>query len=333
MKQSDIILEIKDLSVEFQTVEGTVRAVNGLNYVLHKGEKLGIVGESGSGKSVSSLGVMHLIPNPPGKITEGSILYDGEDLVKKGEKEMQKIRGNEISMIFQEPMTSLNPIIKCGRQIAETLSLHRGLKKKEAMAEAIKMMKAVGIANAEARAHEYPHQMSGGMRQRVMIAMALACQPRILIADEPTTALDVTIQAQILDLIRELNEKMGTSVLFITHDLGVVNELCDNVIVMYTGRIMEKAPVKELFENPLHPYSIGLMEAIPKITKEREPLMTIDGMVPNPTEKIEGCSFWPRCPKATERCKKSMPPMVEVSEERSVRCWLYAAEENKEVCL
>ena len=333
MNPSDIILEIKDLCVEFQTVEGTVRAVNSLNYTLHQGEKLGIVGESGSGKSVSSLGIMQLIPNPPGKITNGSILYKGENLVEKSEKEMQKIRGNEISMIFQEPMTSLNPIIKCGKQIAETLRLHRGLDKKAAMEEAIKMMKAVGIANAEARAHEYPHQMSGGMRQRVMIAMALACQPQILIADEPTTALDVTIQAQILDLIRDLNEKMGTSVLFITHDLGVVNELCDTVIVMYTGRIVEKAPVRALFEKPLHPYSMGLLSAIPKITKEREPLSTIEGMVPNPTEKIEGCSFWPRCPKATERCKKDAPPMVEVSEERQVRCWLYAAEESKEVSL
>lgn len=330
MNHADVILEIKDLSVEFQTVEGTVRAVNGLNYVLHKGEKLGIVGESGSGKSVSSLAMMQLIPNPPGRITGGEICYRGEDLLKKREKDMEKIRGNEISMIFQEPMTSLNPIMKCGKQIAETLRLHRGMKKKEAMDEAIRMMQAVGIANAEVRAHEYPHQMSGGMRQRVMIAMALACRPNILIADEPTTALDVTIQAQILDLIRDLNEELGTSVLFITHDLGVINELCDNVIVMYTGCIMEKAPVKELFANPLHPYSQGLVDAIPKITKEREPFRTIHGMVPNPTEQIEGCSFWPRCPKATERCKKQVPPVVQVSEERSVRCWLYANDENGE---
>ncbi len=238
---------------------------------LHKGEKLGIVGESGSGKSVSSLGMMQLIPNPPGRITGGEILYHGKDLVKASEKEMQKIRGNEISMIFQEPMTSLNPIIKCGKQIAESLRLHRGMKKKEAMEEAVRMMRAVGIANPEVRAHEYPHQMSGGMRQRVMIAMALACQPQILIADEPTTALDVTIQAQILDLIRELNESMGTSVVFITHDLGVVSELCDTVIVMYTGHIVEQAPVKELFESPKHPYTKGLLNAIPKITKDGIP--------------------------------------------------------------
>lgn len=329
MSQAETILEIKDLCVEFKTVEGTVQAVDHLSYLLHKGEKLGIVGESGSGKSVSSLGMMQLIPNPPGKITGGEILYKGQDLVKASEKEMQKIRGNEISMIFQEPMTSLNPIIKCGKQIAESLRLHRGMKKKEAMEEAIRMMKAVGIANPEVRAHEYPHQMSGGMRQRVMIAMALACKPQILIADEPTTALDVTIQAQILDLIRELNESMGTSVVFITHDLGVVSELCDTVIVMYTGHIVEQAPVRELFETPKHPYTAGLLNAIPRITKERKPLETIEGMVPNPTERIEGCSFSPRCPHATERCRKENPPVRQLSESRTVRCWLYADEEKE----
>ena len=287
MNQSEKILEIKDLCVEFKTVEGTVKAINHLNYTLHKGEKLGIVGESGSGKSVSSLGIMQLIPNPPGEIVGGEILYKGQDLVKKSEKDMQKIRGNEISMIFQEPMTSLNPIIKCGRQIAESLRLHRGMNKKEAMEEAIRMMQAVGIANPEVRAHEYPHQMSGGMRQRVMIAMALACQPQILIADEPTTALDVTIQAQI--------------------------------------------PVRELFNDPKHPYTVGLMSAIPRITKDRPPLETIEGVVPNPTEQISGCSFWPRCPHATEQCKQGEPPVVQLSEERQVRCWLYAdAAEKKE---
>ena len=330
MNESDIILEIKDLCVEFQTAEGTVRAVNRLDYTLSKGEKLGIVGESGSGKSVSSLGVMQLIPNPPGKITQGSILYKGKDLVNCSEKEMQKIRGNEISMIFQEPMTSLNPIIQCGKQIAETLRLHHGLNKKEAMEKAVEMMKSVGIANAEVRAREYPHQMSGGMRQRVMIAMALACRPQILIADEPTTALDVTIQAQILDLIRDLNQELGTSVLFITHDLGVVNELCDTVIVMYAGRIVERASTAALFEKPLHPYSEGLMTAIPKITRERAPLETIEGMVPNPTERLDGCSFWPRCPRATEQCKKVEPPVCQMDGDRMVRCWLYA-KEDKEV--
>lgn len=298
MNQSETLLEIKDLCVEFKTMAGTVHAVDHLSYTLHRGEKLGIVGESGSGKSVSSLAMMQLIPNPPGKVTGGQILYNGKDLVKLSEREMQKIRGNEISMIFQEPMTSLNPIIRCGKQIAESLRLHRGMKKKEAMEEAIKMMQAVGIANPQARAYEYPHQMSGGMRQRVMIAMALACQPQILIADEPTTALDVTIQAQILDLIRDLNQEMNTSVVFITHDLGVVSELCDTVIVMYNGHIVEKAPTADIFREPLHPYTQGLLSAIPRITKERKPLSTIEGMVPNPVERIKGCRFWPRCPKA-----------------------------------
>ena len=331
MSQAEIVLEVKDLCVEFKTVEGTVQAVDHLSYVLHKGEKLGIVGESGSGKSVSSLGMMQLIPNPPGRITHGEILYHGRDLVKAPEREMQKIRGNEMSMIFQEPMTSLNPIIKCGKQIAESLRLHRGMNKKEAMEEAVRMMRAVGIANPEVRAHEYPHQMSGGMRQRVMIAMALACQPQILIADEPTTALDVTIQAQILDLIREMNEELGTSVLFITHDLGVVSELCDTVIVMYTGHIVEQAPAGELFRDAKHPYTIGLLNAIPEITKERKPLSTIDGMVPNPTERIKGCSFWPRCPHASEWCKKSSPPVSRLSDDRLVRCWLYEnRDEEKE---
>lgn len=328
MKQSDIILEVRDLCVEFQTVEGRVQAVDHLSYTLHKGEKLGIVGESGSGKSVSSLAMMQLIPNPPGRVTGGEILYKGRDLVKLSEKEMQKLRGNEISMIFQEPMTSLNPIIQCGKQIAESLRLHRGMNKKEAAEEAVRMMKAVGIANPEVRAHEYPHQMSGGMRQRVMIAMALACQPQILIADEPTTALDVTIQAQILDLIRDLNREMNAAVLFITHDLGVVSELCDTVIVMYTGHIVEQAPVRELFRDPKHPYTVGLLNAIPAITKERKPLKTIEGVVPNPTERIEGCSFWPRCPHASERCRKEAPPVTRPGEDRLVRCWLYAGEDG-----
>ncbi len=328
MNHSETLLEIKDLCVEFKTMAGTVHAVDHLSYTLHRGEKLGIVGESGSGKSVSSLAMMQLIPNPPGKVTGGQILYNGKDLVKLSEREMEKIRGNEISMIFQEPMTSLNPIIRCGKQIAESLQLHRGMKKKEAMEEAIKMMQAVGIANPQARAYEYPHQMSGGMRQRVMIAMALACQPQILIADEPTTALDVTIQAQILDLIRDLNQKMNTSVVFITHDLGVVSELCDTVIVMYNGHIVEKAPVADIFREPLHPYTQGLLSAIPRITKERKPLSTIEGMVPNPVERIKGCRFWPRCPKACDRCRKEEPPVFSVREDRQVRCWLYAQADN-----
>lgn len=324
MSLNSPLLEIKELSVEFQTVEGTVHAINNLSYSLNEGETLGIVGESGSGKSVSSLGIMKLIPNPPGKIVNGEILYNGKDLTKISEKEMEKIRGDEISMIFQEPMTSLNPIMTCGKQIAESLILHRGMKKKEAMLTAIELMKEVGIANPEKRVHEYPHQMSGGMRQRVMIAVALACRPKILICDEPTTALDVTIQAQILDLIRKLNKERRTAIIMITHDLGVVSELCEKVLVMYTGGVVEEAMSEDIFSKPLHPYTVGLISAIPKITKERNPLTTIEGVVPNPTEIIEGCSFWPRCNYATEKCKKEEPPMVQVEKKRKVKCWNFA---------
>ena len=317
------ILEIKNLHTYFYTDSGVIKSVDGVDIELREGSTLGIVGESGSGKSVTALSVMGLLMGTTGKVAEGEILFEGRDLTKLDDEERRKMRGEKISMIFQEPMTSLNPIIKCGKQIAESLRLHRGMKKKEAMEEAIRMMRAVGIANPEVRAHEYPHQMSGGMRQRVMIAMALACQPQILIADEPTTALDVTIQAQILDLIREMNEELHSSVLFITHDLGVVSELCDTVIVMYTGHIVEQAPAGELFRDPKHPYTIGLLNAIPVITKDRKPLSAIEGMVPNPTERIKGCSFWPRCPHATERCRTVSPPMKQLSEERKVRCWLF----------
>ena len=325
MNHSETLLEIKDLCVEFKTMAGTVHAVDHLSYTLHRGEKLGIVGESGSGKSVSSLAMMQLIPNPPGKVTGGQILYNGKDLVKLSEREMEKIRGNEISMIFQEPMTSLNPIIRCGKQIAESLQLHRGMKKKEAMEEAIKMMQAVGIANPQARAYEYPHQMSGGMRQRVMIAMALACQPQILIADEPTTALDVTIQAQILDLIRDLNQEMNTSVVFITHDLGVVSELCDTVIVMYNGHIVEKAPTTDIFREPLHPYTQGLLNSIPRLDEDVELLNTIEGTVPAPDAMPAGCRFAPRCPYGKDRCMKEKPGVYHAGNSL-VSCFRYEGE-------
>ena len=300
-EQNNVLLNIRDLCVEFRTAEGTIQAVSHLDYSLREGEKLGIVGESGSGKSVSSLAVMGLIPDPPGRVTQGEIRYQDEDLLKKSERDIRRIRGNEISMIFQEPMTSLNPIHRCGAQIAESLRLHRGMNKKEAQAETVRLMHAVGIANPEVRFREYPHQMSGGMRQRIMIAMALACHPKILIADEPTTALDVTIQAQILDLIRELNRELHMAVLFITHDLGVVSELCDRIIVMYTGHIVEEATTRALFDAPKHPYTEGLIQAIPEIRKERAPLRTIKGSVPNPLEKINGCSFAPRCPYAIQK--------------------------------
>ena len=321
MEHSEVVLDIRDLDVEFRTLEGTFQAVNHLSFQLHKGEKLGIVGESGSGKSVSSLAVMGLIPDPPGRITNGEILYQGKDLLKKTEKEMLKIRGNEISMIFQEPMTSLNPIHKCGKQIAESLMLHQGMNKSQAMQEAVSLMQKVGIANPQVRANEYPHQMSGGMRQRIMIAMALACRPNILIADEPTTALDVTIQAQILDLIDDLNRELGMGVIFITHDLGVVSELCDTIIVMYTGRVVEQAKADVLFSAPLHPYTEGLMNALPVISGERSPLETIPGMVPSPMEMPAGCTFAPRCPYACERCHSEAPPLFAPEEGRLVRCW------------
>lgn len=328
---SEKLLEVKNLKTYFYTDEGVVKSVDDVSFDVEKGKTLGIVGESGCGKSITSLSIMQLVETPPGKIVGGEIIYQGENLLEKNKDQMRKIRGGEIAMIFQEPMTSLNPVFTVGKQIMEALRLHTDLDKEKAKERAIEMLKLVKIPLPEKRFNEYPHQLSGGMRQRVMIAMALSCNPKLLICDEPTTALDVTIQAQILDLIRDLNEKMNTSVLFITHDLGVVSELCDTVIVMYTGRIVEKAPVRELFNDPKHPYTVGLMSAIPRITKDRPPLETIEGVVPNPTERISGCSFWPRCPHATEQCRQGEPPVVQLSEERQVRCWLYAdAAEKKE---
>lgn len=330
-------MEIRDLCVEFRTVEGTVQAVDHLNYTLRKGEKLGIVGESGSGKSVSSLGMLQLIPNPPGKVTGGEILYKGQDLVKASEKEMQKIRGNEISMIFQEPMTSLNPIIKCGKQIAESLRLHRGMSKKEALEEAVQLMRSVGIANPEMRAHEYPHQMSGGMRQRVMIAMALACQPQILIADEPTTALDVTIQAQIIDLMKDIQKKLGTTIILITHDLGVVAGIADKVVVMYSGKIMEKGDLNQIFYGHRHPYTWALLNAAPSLELEnKQQLVSIEGTPPDLIDPPVGCPFAARCRYCMNICTEAEPPEYVMSaegcrgqeergsrEEHRTACWLY----------
>ena len=322
MNQSETLLEIKDLCVEFKTMAGTVHAVDHLSYTLHRGEKLGIVGESGSGKSVSSLAMMQLIPNPPGKVTGGQILYNGKDLVKLSEREMQKIRGNEISMIFQEPMTSLNPIIRCGKQIAESLRLHRGMKKKEAMEEAIKMMQAVGIANPQARAYEYPHQMSGGMRQRVMIAMALLCNPKLLIADEPTTALDVTIQAQILDLFRDIQKKMHTSTIFVTHDLGVVARVADRVAVMYAGKIVELGTTEDIFYDARHPYTWGLMQALPAYAKGKEMLHAIPGMPPVLIDPPRGDAFACRNEYALAIDYEKEPPMFKISDTHYAATWL-----------
>lgn len=330
-KENQKLLEVKDLHVSFFTPAGEVKAVGGISYDLNYGEVMGVVGESGSGKSQEAYSIMGLLQSP-GKVTGGSITFEGRDVLAMSKEEMTNFRGNKVAMIFQNPMTCLNPVYTIGNQLVEALRAHdKSISKEDAEKRAMEMMEMVGINNVEKRMKQYPHEFSGGMRQRVMIAMALACQPQILIADEPTTALDVTIQAQILDLIRGLNEQMNTSVLFITHDLGVVSELCDTVIVMYTGRIVEKAPVRELFSDPKHPYTVGLMSAIPRITKDRPPLETIEGVVPNPTEQISGCSFWPRCPHATEQCKQGEPPVVQLSEERQVRCWLYAdAAEKKE---
>lgn len=327
---SEYLVDIQHERLSFFTPAGEVKALNDVSIHLNDGEVLGIVGESGSGKSVTAYSLMGLTAYP-GKLVGGTIDFNGHRINDLSEKEFRKIRGNEVSIIFQDPMTSLNPVYTIGNQIMEVILLHTDKNKEQARARAKELLELVGINEPEKRLKQYPHELSGGMRQRVMIAIALACEPKLLIADEPTTALDVTIQAQILDLIRGLNEQMNTSVLFITHDLGVVSELCDTVIVMYTGRIVEKAPVRELFNDPKHPYTVGLMSAIPRITKDRPPLETIEGVVPNPTERISGCSFWPRCPHATEQCKQGEPPVVQLSEERQVRCWLYAdAAEKKE---
>jgi oligopeptide/dipeptide ABC transporter ATP-binding protein len=320
---NEALLEVKNLSIQFKSEEGLVLAVNKMNFSLEKREKLGIVGESGSGKSVTSLAIMGLIPNPPGEISSGEILFEGLDLTKASEVQLRKLRGNDISMIFQEPMTSLNPILTCGYQIAESLMVHNNMKKKVAKEVAVKLLGSVGIPDPKTNAKSFPHQLSGGMRQRVMIAMALACEPKILIADEPTTALDVTIQAQILDLMNQLYDNHDTSIIMITHDLGVVSEICDKVIIMYTGHVVEQAYTGKLFNHPYHPYTKGLIKSIPAITKEKHRLEEIKGMVPNPTEKKIGCSFCPRCDKAVDICKEQEPILCEVEENHLVRCWLY----------
>ena len=324
------ILQVKNLKTYFHTEAGLVKAVNDVSFDVEKGKTLGIVGESGCGKSMTSLSIMRLIEKP-GKIEGGEILLDGEDIVKMSEDEMRKIRGKKIAMIFQEPMTSLNPVFTIGQQLIEALLLHENMTKKEAKERAIEMLKLVKIPLAERRFDEYPHQLSGGMRQRVMIAMALCCNPELLICDEPTTALDVTIQAQILDLINELKEKTGTSVMMITHDLGVIAEVADDVMVMYAGQVVEKASCDQIFDQPLHPYTDGLMKCIPKLddddTKE---LSVIKGMVPSFDDMPAGCTFCPRCPEAREICRCKMPELVDV-EGRKVRCFKYTKEWEENV--
>jgi oligopeptide/dipeptide ABC transporter ATP-binding protein len=319
------ILQIDDLQTHFFTAIGTVRAVDGVSYALKSGETLGVVGESGCGKSVTALSILRLIANPPGRIVGGAIRFEGRNLLELSESEMEKIRGNDISMIFQEPMTSLNPLFTVGWQISEAIALHQGLSKRDAWDKAVEMLRRVQMPEAERRAHAYPHQLSGGMRQRVMIAMALSCNPKVLIADEPTTALDVTIQAQILDLMRDLQETLGTAIILITHDMGVVAENADRVVVMYAGRKVEEAAASELFDNPGHPYTKGLLGSIPHLDtaahSRRTRLNEIKGMVPSLFNLPAGCSFAPRCSLATDQCRATAPPLEQHRPAHWVACW------------
>jgi peptide/nickel transport system ATP-binding protein len=323
------LLEVENLQTHFATSDGVNRAVDGLSFSVEAGETVAIVGESGCGKSVTSMSILRLIPEPPGKIA-GEIRFQGKDLLKLSDAEMRKIRGNEISMIFQEPMTSLNPVLSVGKQIGEAVQLHQGLNKKDAEARAVEMLRLVGIPAPERRVKEYPHQLSGGMRQRVMIAIALACNPKLLIADEPTTALDVTIQAQILDLMRDLKHRVGAAIVLITHDLGVVAEVAERVIVMYAGRKVEEAPVAELFGNPKHPYTKGLLGAVPKLgsslSGETTRLAEIPGLVPSMKQKIQGCVFAGRCPQVTELCREIAPALEEKAPRHVAACH-YAVKE------
>ena len=321
------ILEVRDLRTQFNTLDGVVRAVDGVSFDLARGETLGIVGESGCGKSVTALSILRLIPPETGRIASGSIRFEGEELTTLSEEEMKRLRGHRISMIFQEPMTSLNPVLTVGTQIAENVVRHMGVSKRAARERACEMLDLVRIADPRRRLDEYPHQLSGGMRQRVMIAMALSCDPQVLIADEPTTALDVTIQAQILDLMLDLKEKTGTAIVLITHDLGVIAETAQRVVVMYAGRKVEEAPVEALFDNPLHPYTRGLMRAIPRLDIDAEEggtrprLQEIPGLVPRLTQPIVGCAFAARCELATDRCRAEAPPVVDAGGGHTVACW------------
>jgi oligopeptide/dipeptide ABC transporter ATP-binding protein len=322
-----VILEVENLQTHFFTSAGVVRAVDGVTYALRSGETLGVVGESGCGKSVTALSMLRLVANPPGRIVGGAIRFEGTNLLDLTEKEMEAIRGNDISMIFQEPMTSLNPLLTVGRQISEAIVLHQGLSRHDAMALAVEMLRRVHIPEAETRVHAYPHQLSGGMRQRVMIAMALSCNPKVLIADEPTTALDVTIQAQILDLMRELQDTLGTAIILITHDMGVVAETADRVVVMYAGRKVEEASVDDLFEHPGHPYTQGLLGSIPHVDvaarsgTRRARLTEIRGMVPSLFNLPTGCSFAPRCQYATDECRAVYPPLLQHRPAHWIACW------------
>ncbi len=316
------LLTVKDLKTYFYTEDGVVPAVDGVDFEVAAGETLGIVGESGCGKSVTSLSVMRLIPNPPGRIVSGDMHFDGKDLLKLNDRQMRQIRGNDISMIFQEPMTSLNPVFTIGDQIGEALKLHQNLNDKQAKEKAVEMLRLVNIPLPERRIKEYPHQLSGGMRQRVMIAMALSCNPKLLFADEPTTALDVTIQAQILDLMKKIKEDLDTAIVLITHDLGVIAEMVDRVVVMYAGKIVEEASVFDLFKDPKHPYTEGLLNSIPRLDAPKKRLEPIDGVVPNPLQMPKGCRFHPRCPYVMDVCKEQIPELKKLGTDRKVSCWL-----------
>jgi oligopeptide/dipeptide ABC transporter ATP-binding protein len=317
------LLRVEDLRTSFHTDEGTAKAVDGVSFVVAEQETLGIVGESGCGKSVTALSILRLIPDPPGRIEGGNVEFQGRDLLDLTEKEMRRIRGNEIAMIFQEPMTSLNPVYTVGEQISEVLRLHRGMTRAEAEERAVEMLRRVRIPDPEQRVEEYPHQLSGGQRQRVMIAMALACDPALLIADEPTTALDVTVQAQILDLLRELQNEFGMAIMLITHDLGVIAEMAHRVVVMYAGVVVESGTVEQIFDGPNHPYTEGLKAAIPKLGERVERLATIPGTVPSPYEEIVGCPFQNRCPYVMDVCRREFPRLYAVGAGHEARCFLY----------
>ncbi len=321
-KKNNNILEIKNMHTYFYTDSGVVKSVDGVDIELKEGSTLGIVGESGSGKSVTAMSVMGLLMGTTGKVVEGEILLNGDDIIHLSEDEKRKLRGSKISMIFQEPMTSLNPVMKIGDQIMECILMHQNVSKKEAEAKAIEMLKLTGLPRVEKMMKEFPFQLSGGQRQRVMIAMALVCNPEILIADEPTTALDVTIQAQILDLMNHLKEEIGTSILFITHDLGVVAEVCDEVVVMYCGRVVEKGTVYDIFEKPSHPYTEGLLASIPKLGEHVEELESIPGNVPNPKYMPKGCKFAPRCKYAFDKCHEEEPGFTDLGNGHQSKCWL-----------
>ncbi|TQR18319.1 ABC transporter ATP-binding protein [Psychrobacillus soli] len=322
------ILTVDNLQTHFFTDSGIVRSVDGVSFQVNEGETVGIVGESGSGKSVTALSIMRLLPSRVGKIVEGSVKFQDIEMSKLKEKEVRKIRGNDIAMIFQEPMTSLNPSYTIGNQIGEAVRLHLKLNRKQAEKRSVELLQQVGIPRAQEIVHEYPHRLSGGMRQRVMIAMALACNPKLLIADEPTTALDVTIQAQILDLIQQLKKTSNTSIIIITHDLGVVSEICERVIVMYAGRIVEEGDVRSIFESPSHPYTSGLIESLPSLDESVEWLETIQGNVPIPSQMPTGCKFAPRCKFVMERCKQEEPELIDIGMGRKSRCFLEGKRKN-----